>query len=576
MTSEVICKRTFFVSRLAAGLFLFLLVFARYIGAGEVELTEGQFKKLDQFEAFALQKADKVFLTDKKQAAAEYDSFVLDNPKSAVLPYALLRKARCLQLANKRNAALKEYQALLDYCPDQAQFAGAALFYMGQCQWDDGNPEKALQFWAKMADHAEYSKHFLAATALNQLADGYMKQGNSDKAMQYCALSALTFRKTNPDAARHAIFNQVIPYYIRKPDEAKLREFYLSVKGFEHDPQTIEPDRDKDVRYWLKVREFIEKHGQFNETQLELRKAYYAYWAQQLQGRLADNDDYQIDAASYQLAADGDGAKFSARLDDQFTKFQKEGDYDRVNKFIKAFARQKNKVSEYYGKVEFAKMNNAQIRQLMAILFDDVKDPVLAKNVFGQIQFAKLSDTEKVDLSRYLWHRDEASVKRCCQEIPAPLGPMELVRYYHWKRNHTEGLALVDSLIGVPELAKEALWAKAEMLHQSDQFEKAIAVYRESDRPPDGQFRIAECLQRLGKIAPAIAQLQEIQNFFKEQAPEAALRTAWIYRDAGDKKKFESSLRAVLNKYPKSGQSSTAHQELEKLGVVIGGGVNAD
>jgi len=78
MTSEVICKRTFFVSRLAAGLFLFLLVFARYIGAGEVELTEGQFKKLDQFEAFALQKADKVFLTDKKQAAAEYDSFVLD------------------------------------------------------------------------------------------------------------------------------------------------------------------------------------------------------------------------------------------------------------------------------------------------------------------------------------------------------------------------------------------------------------------------------------------------------------------------------------------------------------------
>ncbi|HYG76021.1 MAG TPA: tetratricopeptide repeat protein, partial [Planctomycetota bacterium] len=244
--------------------------------------------------------------------------------------------------------------------------------------------------------------------------------------------------------------------------------------------------------------------------------------------------------------------------------------------WIKAYAAQKNKVQEYYQKVDFAKMNNGQIRKLMAILFDDVKDPVLAKNVFAQLKFAQLQDNEKVDLTRYLWHRDETLVRRCCQEIPAPTGPMELLRYFHWRQNHAEGLPLCDTLAGVPELAKEVLWKKAEFFHWSNQFEKAVVAYRDSDNPPHSQFRIAECLQRLGKVQAAVNQLQEIQNFFKEQAPEAGLRTAWIYRDAGDKAKFESSLRAVMKKYPKSGQSSTAHQELEKLGVRIGGGVDAE
>ncbi|HYG77706.1 MAG TPA: hypothetical protein VEK08_22060, partial [Planctomycetota bacterium] len=313
---------------------LFLIAFAPaevFARQPEVELTDAQYKKLDQFEAFALQKADKAFATDKKQAAAEYDAFILDNPRSQVLPYALLRKARCIQLSNKRNAALKEYQELLDFCPDQTQYAGAALFYMGQCHWEDGNPEKALILWARMADHPEYSKHFLAASALNMLADGYMKNGNVDKAIEYCAMSAVNFRKTNPDAARHAMYNQVIPHYIRtQPNEAKLREFYVKVQSFEHDPHKIEPDSSKDVRYWQRVREFIERHGSFNESQADLAQKYYAYWAQQLQGRLAENDDYQIDAALYQLRADKDIAKFCARLDEQFTRYQKDGDFDRV------------------------------------------------------------------------------------------------------------------------------------------------------------------------------------------------------------------------------------------------------
>jgi TolA-binding protein len=67
-----------------------------------------------------------------------------------------------------------------------------------------------------------------------------------------------------------------------------------------------------------------------------------------------------------------------------------------------------------------------------------------------------------------------------------------------------------------------------------------------------------------------------VENFFKQHAPEAALRVAGVYKRFNLRDQHIAALRAVLKKYPKSGQSNAAHLELEKLGVRIGGGVDAD
>ena len=83
-------------------------------------------------------------------------------------------------------------------------------------------------------------------------------------------------------------------------------------------------------------------------------------------------------------------------------------------------------------------------------------------------------------------------------------------------------------------------------------------------------------MAKLGKLEPAVSQLREVENFFKDRAPEAALAASYLYRDAGQKEKYVRSLRGVLKKYPKSGESSQAHQRLEEMGLPIGGGVDAD
>ena len=81
----------------------------------------------------------------------------------------------------------------------------------------------------------------------------------------------------------------------------------------------------------------------------------------------------------------------------------------------------------------------------------------------------------------------------------------------------------------------------------------------------------------MGNLKAAIQQLREVEAFFKNHAPDAALRIAHLYRSAGMKTEQIAALRAVLTKYPRSSQSSSAHQELERMGIKrIKGGVDAD
>lgn len=568
------------------GYFLCAIVFclAQFPDAraeAEVTLTDKEFKDLDQFEAFALQKADKAFLSEKKefkQAAAEYDAFALDNPRSKALPYALLRKARCIQLSHKRNAAVKAYQEVIDFFPENVTFAGAALYYIGQCWWEDGEPDKALKSWAQMAEHPKYRTHYLAATALNMLAENMLKQEQTARAIEYFKQVAIDFRTANPDSARHAMWNQVIPYYIRtSPDEPKLRDFYVKVQTFEQDPRKPKADADEDKVYWTRIREYIQKHSQFTDVQADQRRQFFAYWAQQMLNKFPEWDDFQIDAAIFQRAADGNDAAFAQRIDAQFSKYQKDGDYARIVKWIHVYADNKAKRMEYFSKLDFAKMPVLLIHHLMTDLYDNAKDPVLGKSVFGQLRLGEMPDAEKTNLARHMWQRDGDLVKVIAQSYKEQnVGQMELLRYYHWRQDGPNGLPLCDQLKGIPEFTKEVLWKKAEFHHWKEQWNDAITAYRESDSPPQSLFRISECYIRMGKMDPALEQLRQIDNFFQDHGSEAYLRIAHIYRDAKMKEKYEAALRVIMKKYPKSVQSSDAHQELEKMGAKIGGGVDAE
>lgn len=546
--------------------------------AQELALSAADFAKLDTFEGHSLQRADKVF-GDKqyRQAIAEYEAFLLEFARSAATPYAIYRKGRSQQLDNKRFEAIKTFDEVLDYFPDDIPYAAAALFQIGQSHWDNGNIVEALKAWARLADDEDYRKQPLAAGAVNRLADALREQGKPAEAARYYWQTAVEFRKSNGDAARHAI-TYLVYFYIRtQPDVKKLREFYDQVLSFEHNPRAPE-----DGNFWWSVIENVRLRSQFPADKAEDRVRYFRYWTDQMANKHPAWDDFQIARIEFLLQADGDAAKWFERIDQQFDEHQKPDDFGRIVKWMQVLAAHPEKVKAYYAKLDFAKMSYDQINNLLRVCFDQIRNNEMADVVFQRLPLDKISDDQRYHLARYLWHKGQRHVETVCGSMADPdRGQMEILRYYNWRCWNSgyfedKYLTLAEAMTKVPAVASEAFWMKAEILQRRSRWSEAVAAYLASERVPGSLWRIVDCLLADKKADQALAQLQEIENFFKNEASKAALRIAYVHRDAGRQPQYAASLRSVLKKYPQSAESSAAHLELEKLGLTrIGGGMDA-
>ncbi|NQT88645.1 hypothetical protein HQ560_17905, partial [bacterium] len=361
------------------------------------------------------------------------------------------------------------------------------------------------------------------------------------------------------------------------PNEKRLREFYKQTGTFHGDPRKVPEDIAADRGYWGQVIGLVHGRGRFTDTEKDLKQRYFSMWAGEMDGKFPDWDDFQIAQAGFRLAADGDTAKWMKRLDGQFDRYQKKDDHARVVKWIRLYGKHKAKALSYYQKIDFAKMTNRQMCDLMYVLYDVVQNAEMARNLFRKLKMADMSDGEKVGVAHNLYRRDGERVPVALAFVDdKDMGQAELLRYYHFVRDAKKGVPVADKVISMPKYAKDATWKKAELLHWSKQYKEAIATYQRADNPPTNLWRIADCYVALGKVDTAIAQLKEVEAFFKDQAPEAAMRIAHLWQKSGKKKQQIASLRGVLKKYPNSGQSSRAHEELEALGIRIGGGVDAN
>jgi tetratricopeptide (TPR) repeat protein len=222
-------------------------------------------------------------------------------------------------------------------------------------------------------------------------------------------------------------------------------------------------------------------------------------------------------------------------------------------------------------------MSAAQLIDLMKAAYDDFADAGMGRSVYNRLPFNSLTDGQKAELGKYFWKKAPDQAKDLFMMMAdKEAGKMELLRCYAQDRNLKEGLPLAEDLTKSPVFSKEALQVKADLLFAGKLYDKAIPAYQMVDNPPANLWKIADCYVGLGKIEAAVGQLREVENFFRQYNAEAALRIAHVYGRAGMRDQQIAALRNVLKKYPKSGQSSSAHQELEKMGVRIGGGVDAN
>lgn len=565
------------------------IVFLTLMGVGlpcfsqEVELAAEDKKQMDPFEAHSLGKADKSFNEKQyKSAAVEYDSFLLEFPQSRVRAYALFRKARSVDLDNKRFEAIKQYKEVLDYFPNAIHYAAAALYYMGACYLGTGNPEKAIKAWLEMTQDTDYRQHFLAAAALNNLAENARKEDKLEKAMLFYEQVVVDFRTANPESAGQAMEN-VLEYLMKThPNEPKLRAFYVKAGGFERQPQQIKGDPATQVPYWAFIRRRVRHYGtQFDSAQPSNRLRFFQYWAAVMEGKFPEDDSFQIDWIDFRYAFENDQDKRAKRLDAQFAKYQKPDDYPRIIGWLTLYLGNKAKLNEYYAKLDLAKLGKGGIESLMFVLLDQ-KEYAMALNAFEKLPLDDRDDAARENFARSLWPHVRSGFSVTALErisnsfTDKDYGAMMLLRYYYSVGNAAAGLPLAEKLKSHPKFATETLNIMGDFYAGTQQYEKAIACYQQANNPPDTTFKIADCYFKLDKLDAAVAALREVENFFIKDAPRAAMTIAGFYQKAGVKDKEIAALRAVMKKYPQSPESSTAHQELEKLGIRIGGGVDSE
>lgn len=572
----------------------------------EILYPSKSYSKLDTFEALNLEDADKVYgKKDYAGAYAAYKAYSFEFTKSPALPYVLLRMARCLHMLDKRNAAITAYQDVVDYFPDDVRYAAAALYYIGQCHQQNGDTDKQTAVWARMVKDDDYVAQPNSGTALIHLANAMDKLEKYDEAAEYRWRTAVNFVQSNPQAAADARNAVIYHYTCRRPDHDKLKEFFTltgafgNYRGKGDNPQ-------EDDRYWSTVLDYAVKAPE------ESKDNVCRYWAGKF-GNLFPNDDgLRIKLFNVQLAYEKDKKAWGAKMDKQFA--MQPATMKRVVDWVGSFDTPElqlefamkhggpliagAKPEERTQIMERMRWNREKFFEKWVLptvsalkseekvwLMNRLRYPLgmheQAKSVLRQINLAGMSDDQIHDIGMFAAeYLPEEDVLRYFERMKNKLSATHSrFKYYlgdgnRHIRNAEKALAEIPALRQDPKYAGQSLsWTEADLLQRLKRYDEAIKAYRAANKQPDSTWAVTDCMVALKQYAAAIKNVEGLESV-KATAPDACLKIADIYRIAGDKGKEVEQLRLVLRRYPKSGQSSQAHQRLESYGVKLIGGEN--
>jgi tetratricopeptide (TPR) repeat protein len=282
----------------------------------EISYPSAAFAKLDTFEGLNLEDADKLYLKkDYKGAYAAYKAYSFEFSKSKAMPYVLLRMGRCLHQLGKRFEAIKGYQDVVDYFPDEVVYSAAALYYIGSCHGENGDDNKKLAVWARLVKDDDYVNQPDAGTALAYLGGAMEKLGKFEEATEYRWRTAVTFVQANPEAAQTARRAVITHYVTRTPNHEKLKEFYVAASGFDGQGRNTGAPQD-DVRYW----QVVLSTAREMEGKPEEKQSVCSYWSAKMGDRFNDDDDLRKRWCDVLLIHEKDPAAWAKRMEKQFTQ----------------------------------------------------------------------------------------------------------------------------------------------------------------------------------------------------------------------------------------------------------------
>ena len=517
----------------------------------DLELPNKKFIKLNVFERAQYKKAyNLVKKGNYKAAVDEFEKFKHQHPDNSQMAYVLFMKAYCLHQAKQRNKAIKTYNEVLDFFGDDVLYAGAALYFMAQAHFDNGDIKSGLKTLKEMAEDKDYQKHALAAGAFRHLADNLLKNKKPAEAIKYLKLIAVNFNKDNKKETQIAM-TELCHYYILKKQFSSYESFIKEINEKQKPYQTAlnlmsqmgSVLKFRDDSKWIKYTEFK------SSGKSALTKEFLVYF----RGKKSSFGKSQWTYHSSLLDFLG-----------QYHKAEFPKELKETEAFIKTI-KDKKRVDACYGS-----LIHTLLRRNASENFDEaIRYTSMVKDVDSQQRhYSSIVDS-------MIRHRKLDSAKVLLGRLKDQKTAMwKKVSIFSTQKKYDDVVKTMDAI--AKQFPKEELNVKrrkAGLYHHIGKYPEAIKLYREIGTPPNSLWSIADCYVKLKNIKQAITTLTELENAFPKSAPDAALKKTRIYQSIKDKKKTIAQARRILKVYPKSKASSQAHQILEDYGIKTGGGV---
>ncbi len=491
------------------------------------ELSTEGYRKLNVFERAQYDKAAKLLQENNFAAAAsEFEKFKVQFPDSSALAYVVFMRGYCLHQGKTRNQAIKVYHEVLDYFADDVPNAAPAKYFMGLAHLENGDTRQGITCLKEMLANDAYAKHPLAGSALARLAEIHWRNNETAQAVKLWKQVVADFAKSNHREASQARDNLVV-YYIKSKDYAGY-EAWLAPSA---ETRAAKDFDEAKHRIWMAIQVIDKAHhhifpghtGHYNAFQSEDRaaaaKACFAWFKAQKPwfDKATQSWEYLSRALSFLTTHHGD-------------KKERDPVVDEMVGIVKKIQDKADANGKYAWIVDRLREGNDLMR---------------ARYVIGLITEPPLAVYKESEL---LTHEGKH------KEAIARLEEVEKMGNPQWTATAQERKA----------------WVYKDCLHD---YEAAIKVYRQINKPPGTLWAIQECFIRWGKLEDAITTLSEIENSFPEDAPRAAWHKAHYYHQANQGKKAIAQARKILKAYKASPEASKAHQLLEGYGVATGGGV---
>jgi|GEM_PF-867320 len=561
------------------GLIALALCMAVPLCAQEVLYPSDDFAKLDTFEAVAVEDADKLFINkDYPGAYAAYKAYSIEFAQGRALPYVLLRMGRCLHLAGKRNTAVKAYQDVVDYFPNDVRYAAAAMYYIGQCHAQNGNEEKSLAVWAKMVKDKAYVGEANSGTALTKLAEAMQKRGDFGEAADYQWRTAVQFRKSNHNAAYAACSSVVYHYAVRSPNQGKLTEFCKEYGGLHHHHKIDKPEEN--AAYWSHVFNLVLKSQLKAEERVEVSR----YWDSQMGDRFVENDALRVAWFDMRLAHDKNAEAWAKRMDEQFKRqpVTPKRVRDWVGHYSK-FPKARSAFFKSYGEPLLSGIDNKEKLSLVRHLRHPHRMHDEARTVLQSVRTQGMDDPTLREYASYVseYEGEEAFLRTVDKMKDKTYAARTRFDHFFRGSNHNgenrkKALAEVPVLSKSPDHVQDITWAHANLEQWEGNYEQAIKLYRAANRQPHTTWAVIECRLAMKQHAKAVQLCEELYSI-KSESAKACFKIADIYRASGDKGKEVTQLQLVLRRHKGTTQASEAHGRLERYGVkIIGGEAEAE